>query len=59
MKRGEIWKLGEHRLMCGDSTNKDDVVNLMNGCKADMVFTDPPYNINYGNIKHKNLKSEK
>lgn len=55
VKRGEIWKLGEHRLMCGDSTNKDDVVNLMNGCKADMVFTDPPYNINYGNIKHKKL----
>lgn len=56
VKRGEIWKLGEHRLMCGDSTNKDDVLNLMNGCKADMVFTDPPYNINYGNIKHKKIK---
>lgn len=56
VKRGEIWKLGEHRLMCGDSTNKDDVLNLMNGCKADMVFTDPPYNINYGNIKHKIIK---
>lgn len=56
VKRGEIWKLGEHRLMCGDSTNKDDVLNLMNGCKADMVFTDPPYNINYGNIKHKKFK---
>lgn len=59
VKRGEIWKLGEHRLMCGDSTNKDDVVNLMNGCKADMVFTDPPYNINYGNIKHKKFKVRK
>lgn len=56
VKRGEIWKLGEHRLMCGDSTNKDDVLNLMNGCKADMVFTDPPYNINHGNIKHKKFK---
>lgn len=59
VKRGEIWKLGEHRLMCGDSTNKDDVVNLMNGCKADMVFTDPPYNINYGNINHKKFKVRK
>lgn len=59
VKRGEIWKLGEHRLMCGDSTNKDDVLNLMNGCKADMVFTDPPYNINYGNINHKKFKVRK
>lgn len=59
VKPGEIWQLGEHRLMCGDSTNKDDVANLMNGCKADMVFTDPPYNINYGNIKHKKFKVRK
>jgi DNA modification methylase len=56
VKQGEIWQLGEHRLMCGDSTNKDDVASLMNGEKADMVFTDPPYNINYSNIKHRNFK---
>jgi DNA modification methylase len=42
-KRGDIWQLGEHRLMCGDSTKADDVEKLMNGEKADMVFTDPPY----------------
>jgi DNA modification methylase len=42
-KRGQIWKLGEHRLMCGDSTSKADVEKLMDGAKADMVFTDPPY----------------
>lgn len=42
-KRGDVWKLGEHRLMCGDSTSVDDVDKLMNGEKADMVFTDPPY----------------
>ena len=56
VKRGEIWKLEEHRLMCGDSTNKDDVEKLMDGEKADMVFTDPPYNCNYGNIKYPKLK---
>jgi DNA modification methylase len=43
VKRGDIWSLGEHRLMCGDSTSKEDVDRLMNGAKADMVFTDPPY----------------
>lgn len=43
VKRGEIWQLGEHRLMCGDSTCGGDVALLMNGEKADMVFTDPPY----------------
>ena len=42
-KLGDIWQLGEHRLMCGDSTKVDDVEKLMNGKKADMVFTDPPY----------------
>lgn len=56
VKRGEIWKLGECRLMCGDSTNKDNVEKLMDGEKADMVFTDPPYNCNYGNIKHPKFK---
>ena len=40
---GDIWQLGEHRLMCGDSTDKATVEKLMNGEKADMVFTDPPY----------------
>ena len=44
-RQGDIWLLGNHRLMCGDSTMIDDVEKLMNGEKADMVFTDPPYNI--------------
>lgn len=44
-KLGDIYQLGEHRLMCGDSTNLTDVEKLMDGAKADMVFTDPPYNI--------------
>ncbi len=42
-KRGDIWLLGRHRLMCGDATKKEDVERLMDGKKADMVFTDPPY----------------
>lgn len=42
---GDVYQLGEHRLMCGDSTKIEDVEKLMNGQKADMVFTDPPYGI--------------
>lgn len=44
-KLGDIYQLGNHRLMCGDSTNEEDVEKLMNGVKADMVFTDPPYGV--------------
>lgn len=46
-KFGQIYKLGRHRLMCGDSTDPECVKRLMDGEKADMVFTDPPYNVNY------------
>tara|TARA_R100000664_G_scaffold32259_1_gene46865 strand:- start:425 stop:1429 length:1005 start_codon:yes stop_codon:yes gene_type:complete len=45
VKLGDVWQLGNHRLMCGDSTKESDVEKLMNGDKADMVFTDPPYGI--------------
>lgn len=49
---GEIYQLGKHRLMCGDSTSAEDVVRLMEGRQADMVYTDPPYGISYnGNPK--------
>ena len=51
---GDIWQLGRHRLMCGDSTSVDDVTALMGGNQADMLLTDPPYNIAYeGGTKDK------
>lgn len=47
-KKGDIWQLGDHLLMCGDSSSSDDVEKLMSGEKADMVFTDPPYGVAIG-----------
>lgn len=55
---GEVYQLGRHRLMCGDSTKIEDVERLMDGQKADMVFTDPPYGYSYESNhqdKHKEL----
>jgi len=47
VKKGDVWLLGKHRLVCGDSTQITDVEKLMEGGKADMVFTDPPYGVSY------------
>lgn len=47
-KKGDVWILGRHRLLCGDTTMIDDVKKLMADDIADMIFTDPPYNVNYG-----------
>ncbi|MCG7947363.1 MAG: site-specific DNA-methyltransferase [Candidatus Thiodiazotropha taylori] len=48
-RHGDVWVLGDHRLLCGDSTSKQDLEKLMSGELADMAFTDPPYNVDYGN----------
>ena len=56
-KKGDIWKLGNHRLMCGDSTDAGSVALLMDGEKADMCFTDPPYGVSIG-TKNKLLKEK-
>ena len=48
-KPGDLWILGNHRLLCGDATVLSDVERLMDGQLADMVFSDPPYNVDYGN----------
>lgn len=63
---GDIWRLGRHRLMCGDATKQEDMQLLMDGKQATMVFTDPPYNVNYHGdtkdkmtIKNDNMSAEK
>lgn len=59
-KHGELYRLGNHRLMCGDSTSLTDVQTLMGGAQADMLLTDPPYNVDYqgtaGKIKNDNME---
>ena len=58
-KLGDIYQLGKHRLMCGDSTSPDDVKALMDDKQADMVFTDPPWNVNYGAVDDDNAQGYK
>ena len=53
---GDIYKLGEHRLMCGDSTDTELLEKLMDNQKADMIFTDPPYGVDYKGIKNDDRK---
>ena len=58
-KLGDLYELGGHRLLCGDSAKVDDLEKLMNGHKADMVFTDPPWNVNYGDTQKDNAQGYK
>ena len=57
-KRGEIYQLGAHRLMCGDSTNEQDVDKLTEGAEADLLFTDPPYNVNVSNSQGMQIEND-
>jgi len=56
-KRSDVWLLGRHRLMCGDSTLSEDIKVLTDGKTVEMVFTDPPWNVNYGATDHPSWKS--
>lgn len=57
-KLGDVYQLGNHRLMCGDSTNEDDVKKLMNGKLADLLLTDPPYNVNISNSQGMKIEND-
>lgn len=57
-KIGDTWILGKHRLVCGDSTNKEAVEQLMNNREADMVLTDPPYNVNVENSQGMKIQND-
>ena len=57
-RRGDIWKLGRHRLMCGDATSLDDAEILMAGNKLDLVITDPPYNVDYEGSNGKKIQND-
>ena len=60
IKPGYMFKLGEHRLLCGDAIKKEDIDKLMGGERASMVFTDPPYNVNYtGGMSGNNFKTKR
>ena len=57
-QEGDLWKLGNHYLLCGDSTINSDIETLLNGKKADLLLTDPPYNVNVSNAEGKTIAND-
>lgn len=57
-QKGDLWKLGDHYLLCGDSTNKADIDRLMQGNTADMIMTDPPYNVAVSNSQGMTIQND-
>ncbi len=57
-KPGDLWLLGEHRVLCGDSTNAQDVARLMDSAQADLLLTDPPYNVAYKSADGKTIRND-
>ena len=59
VEKGDVWMVGRHRLMCGDATNADDVATLMDGKRANLVLTDPPYNVAFESSDGLSIKNDK
>lgn len=59
VERGDVWSVGRHTLMCGDATNKEDVDKLMDGKRANLVITDPPYNVAFESSAGLSIKNDK
>ena len=59
VQRGDIWTVGRHRLMCGDATSTEDVAALMEGKKANLIVTDPPYNVDFKSSNGLSIKNDK
>ena len=59
VERGDVWQVGRHRLMCGDATSPEDVATLMDGKKANLIITDPPYNVAFESSDGLSIKNDK
>lgn len=59
VQRGDVWHVGRHRLMCGDATSEEDVATLMDGKKANLIVTDPPYNVAFESSDGLSIKNDK
>lgn len=59
VKQGDLWQIGKHRMLCGDATNSEDLNKLMGGKKANLIVTDPPYNVNFESASGLKIKNDK